>query len=138
MKKVMLFLLAISSLCIFSSTYAVSKNKIEPAPREFTIINSTQSIVKFNINLLDGKTLSTELNPFQSKKIEGTMAPFASYELFVRPEGKSTYDETPHESKRRVTSIKTVLFGITSSKSTEAPKDQPLDYEVFMTLIKTK
>jgi hypothetical protein len=31
-----------------------------------------------------------------------------------------------------------VLFGITSSKSTEAPKDQPLDYEVFMTLIKTK
>jgi hypothetical protein len=136
MKKMALFLLTISVLCIFSSTYAISKAKIEPAPHEFVIINSTQSIIKFNITLLDGKTIPTELHPFQNKKITGTMAPFASYELFVRPEGKNTYDSTPDESKRRATSLKTVIFGITSSKSTEASKDQSLDYEVFMTLIR--
>jgi len=136
MKKFALLLLIVSGLCTISNTYAVKKAALEAKPREFVIINSTQSTIKFDITLLDGKVLTTELPPFKNKKITGTMSPFASYELFVRPEGKNTYDSTPDESKRRVTSLKTVIFGITSSKSTEAPKDQSLDYEVFMTLIR--
>jgi hypothetical protein len=123
-----------SGVCVPHGTVARVKSGVER--RDFIIINSTASTVKFDIQLANGEVLSTELAPFRRKMLTKTVAPLEEYVLFVRPEGQDTYHVDPHVRNRYRTASSTVMFGITSSRGSRDSTTKNLEYEVFTKLIR--